>query len=337
MTRSLSLYLDVIRPLAALLVLLSHISLPQVSGQLRAFSNAGSQAVNVFFVLSGFVIAHVWATREGTLREYAIARAARIYSVAIPALILTFLLDNLGMLLSPTVYSEGYQTFSPFLLIRSIFFLGEQWGAHRYPGSNTPYWSLGFEVWYYVAFGAFVFSGWLATIVVLVFIGPKVAIMFPLWLMGAAAYRVCGKRKMAKAVGWLYVIVPICLTAIYETIPHSYMQAFYAPTSERLPSLAQDYFIGLMFSVHLIGFAALSDIFAPVLETYSKPIRWVAGATFSVYLVHLPIMHFLVALARRDLPIVSLVVLTLLSCLVFAQFTERKKHVWISFLERTVA
>src|SRR5438067_13912666 len=30
----------------------------------------------------------------------------------------------------------------------------------------------------------------------------------------------------------------------------------------RLPSLAQDYSLGLMFSVHLVGFAALVDTFA---------------------------------------------------------------------------
>ena len=78
MNRCLSLYLDLIRPLAALCVLLSHISLPQISGTLKSFSLAGAQAVNVFFVLSGFVIAHVWATRESNVRDYAIARAARI-------------------------------------------------------------------------------------------------------------------------------------------------------------------------------------------------------------------------------------------------------------------
>jgi peptidoglycan/LPS O-acetylase OafA/YrhL len=73
--------------------------------------------------------------------------------------------------------------------------LGEQWNAHRFPGSNSPYWSLGFEVWYYIAFGGFVFSPhrwrWIVVSIVLVFIGPKVTLMFPVWLMGVATYRVC--------------------------------------------------------------------------------------------------------------------------------------------------
>ena len=151
-------------------------------------SAAGVQAVDVFFVLSGFVIAHVCATRENTLYDYAISRAARIYSVAIPALILTIILDAVGMSYDPTVYQEGFQEISGGLLVRSLFFIGEQWNAHRFAGSNSPYWSLGFEVWYYIAFAAFMFAPkpwrWAAAACVLLFIGPKVALMFPVWLRG---------------------------------------------------------------------------------------------------------------------------------------------------------
>jgi len=334
MTRSLSLYLDVIRPLAALFVLLSHISQPHISGQLKALSNAGSQAVVVFFVLSGFVIAHVCATKETTLRAYAIARAARIYSVALPAVLLTLSLDILGEQIQPAAYPQAYQPFTPFLVIRSILFLGEQWGAHRYPGSNSAYWSLGFEVWYYVAFGAFLFSGCLAAIAVLLFIGPKVAVMFPLWLLGVAVYRLCDRWKMASPLSWVCLIGPLCLAGAYEMIRPFYVQPFMPLSVDRMPSLAQDYFIACMFSIHLVGFASLSATFAPALERYSRPIRWIAGATFSVYLIHLPIMCFLVALGRGALPVAGLVALTLLLCFVFAEFTERKKHIWTRVLGR---
>jgi peptidoglycan/LPS O-acetylase OafA/YrhL len=334
MTRSLSLYLDVLRPLAALFVLLSHISQPHISGQLKALSNAGSQAVVVFFVLSGFVIAHVCATKETTLRVYAIARAGRIYSVALPALFLTLCLDILGQEIQPAAYPQAYQPFTPFLVVRSISFLGEQWGAHRYPGSNSAYWSLGFEVWYYVAFGAFLFYGSLAAVVVLLFIGPKVAVMFPLWLLGVAVYRVCDRWKMTSPLSWVCLLSPLCLVATYEVIRPLYVQPFMPPTVDRVPSLVQDYFIACMFSIHLIGFASLSSTFAAALERYSRPIRWIAGATFSVYLTHLPIMCFLVALGLGALPVAVLIALTLLICFVFAEFTERKKHFWTSNIER---
>jgi peptidoglycan/LPS O-acetylase OafA/YrhL len=55
----------------------------------------GAEAVDVFFVLSGFVIGYATDSRERTPLTYAINRLARIYSVAIPALAATFILDGI--------------------------------------------------------------------------------------------------------------------------------------------------------------------------------------------------------------------------------------------------
>ena len=159
--------------------------------------------------------------------------------------------------------------------------------------------------------------------------------MFPLWLMGVAVYRLCENRKMSRPVGWLCMIGPACLMAIYETISNSYTHAFMPLRPDRFPSLAQDFAVnGQSFSIHLIGVASLSDTFGPFLERHSMEIRWIAGATFSVYLVHLPICHFFVALTHGALSLVSVVALTLMSCLVFAEFTERKKYVWKNILQK---
>ena len=65
-------------------------------------------AVIVFFVLSGFVIS--WAAeRDGTAREYILNRASRIYSVALPALALTWLTDNYLLLHYPGTLGALYQ------------------------------------------------------------------------------------------------------------------------------------------------------------------------------------------------------------------------------------
>jgi len=111
-------------------------------------------------------------------------------------------------------------------------FIGEQWNAHRFPGSDGACWSLGFEVWYYIAFGAYLFipgrSRWFAALAVLVFIGPKVAIMFPAWLMGVASYRFCQTQRLAKTAGWLLLGLSFLLLAGYQLIPHSPLQQFAA-------------------------------------------------------------------------------------------------------------
>jgi peptidoglycan/LPS O-acetylase OafA/YrhL len=347
MNRSTSLYLDLIRPIAAFCVLLGHVSFQNLSGgQLAVMSGAGKQAVDVFFVLSGFVIAHVYATRERDTRTYAISRAARIYSVAIPSLILTALVDAIGARANPAVYQGATQDLVPGLLIRTLFFVGEQWNAHRFPGCNGPYWSLGFEVWYYVAFGAFVFAPprwrWLAVIAVLMFIGPKVASMFPAWLIGVASYYLCIAGRLSRPAGWMLYLSSMTGFAVFQMLPHSHLEQFRPMTMDldRLRSLGEDYVVCLLFGAHLVGYSTVSTIFAPYLERYANTIQWIAGSTFTLYLAHLPIMHLVAAFnpfpASSPLTVWLLVTITPLACLAFAEISERRKGSWRTLVSRVV-
>src|SRR5437879_5863418 len=100
MKRGVSLYLDLVRFSAAMIVFFEHFRErsrhafyefwklhPFVYSHLNPLSQT---AVIVFFVLSGFVIAHVLATRERTPLEYAASRFGRLYSVVVPTLLLVF-------------------------------------------------------------------------------------------------------------------------------------------------------------------------------------------------------------------------------------------------------
>lgn len=94
MNKPTSIYLDLVRFTAAVTVFFGHVSGSRLTGGLFwQMGPYGPEAVDVFFVLSGFVIAYVYDTREHSLTDYAVSRFARIYSVAIPALIVTFILD----------------------------------------------------------------------------------------------------------------------------------------------------------------------------------------------------------------------------------------------------
>ncbi|MFL5255352.1 MAG: acyltransferase family protein [Rhodopila sp.] len=94
---AVSTYLNLMRLVAAALVFVSHASFRQVSDKLLwQIGDFGQQAVTVFFVLSGFVIAYVTHQRETDAGTYALHRAARIYSVAIPTLLLTLMLDSVN-------------------------------------------------------------------------------------------------------------------------------------------------------------------------------------------------------------------------------------------------
>ena len=207
MSRAFSLYLDVVRFLAAMLVLLYHANWIYRPG--FVITSLGHEAVVIFFVLSGFVIAYVADTREQDFRGFMVARAARIFSVAIPAIILTATLDLVGFQINELAYPEGYRAWDlPVIrVITSTLFLNEIWALGIQLFTNVPYWSLNYEVWYYVLFGVlFFFEGrrkWFAFGVLCLLLGPKIILLLPVWWMGVWIYRSPSLVQMSVASAWM--------------------------------------------------------------------------------------------------------------------------------------
>ena len=342
MNRQTSTYLDLVRVLAALLVFLSHAAWQQSSGGLLwQLEYYGRDAVDVFFVLSGFVIAFAVDGREASARTYAVNRAARIYSVALPALVATFALDALGRSLRPDLYVTWCCDIAgnaAWQFLGSALFLNEIWSHHAPPGSDVPYWSLGYEVIYYAVFGLawFVRRPWnlAAAGLLLVVAGPGIAALFPLWVLGAAAYRLCARRPPGAGVGAALMVVSFAGLAA-NAVWRQRTGEIYAPfalTSERLRDYGQDYLVGGLFVLNLIGFRGLSSGLAGGWDRLARPIRWLAGATFTLYLFHQPLIHVLVAVSPWPVErwetrgMVFLVVPVVV--LLLAEVTERRKAVW---------
>ena len=143
----------------------------------------------------GFAFDYVADTREQDFRGFMVARAARIFSVAIPAIILTATLDLVGFQINELAYPEGYRAWDlPVIrVITSTLFLNEIWALGIQLFTNVPYWSLNYEVWYYVLFGVlFFFEGrrkWFAFGVLCLLLGPKIILLLPVWWMGVWIYR----------------------------------------------------------------------------------------------------------------------------------------------------
>jgi peptidoglycan/LPS O-acetylase OafA/YrhL len=339
--RETSLYLDAVRFVAALTVFLGHVSGARfMGGFLWHFGSYTGEAVIVFFVLSGFVIGYATDRRENSVSSYAVARAARIYSVALPALIVTFALDSIGRSVRPDLYSPswGYvATDQVWQFISGSLFINQIWFLKVPQGSDLSYWSLGYEVWYYAIFGLMAFMPTRrklpATLAALIFVGPRVAVLFPLWLLGLFSYRLCARHPLNYGAGALLYLGSLVAWIGYEIGPRRAGWLLGAPPSflER-PDLAQDYVVGMLFAAHVIGFRALSPLFGRLLNRLARPIRWSAGATFSVYLFHLPVAQFLTTQmpwppafwATRVIMICG----TLAIVLALAEVTERRKELW---------
>jgi len=298
MTTGLSLYLDAVRFIAAFAVFLSHSG--RVSGgmfwQVQPY---GHTAVVVFFVLSGFVIAWVTEARERTVEEYTLSRIARLYSVIIPAVILTALLDPIGMAIDPHLYAPESivrMDHGPLNVvlgyILTLACLGQNWTLEMFPGSDIAFWSIDYEAWYYILFGLAMFleggDGWWRSPVAALLAGPRILIDFPLWLMGLAAWRwrAVLPRQLAAPVALGAVAVFIGLQAAGGE------QLFYTANSLWLPTgfSLYDYIVGVLVALLFLGLANAS---LPVPgAALQRPIRFFAGTTFGLYLLHQPLLNF---------------------------------------------
>ena len=266
------------------------------------FSDLGHDAVMVFFVLSGFVIAYVAQCKEHTAADYAASRLARLYSVAVPALVLTVVLDAIGMGISPSTYpAESVPTNYPLLrFIANLFFVNELWLFSVRPFSNGPYWSLGYEFWYYVIFAAaFYFRGaarYLLVLAASVIAGPKILLLLPIWLLGVFVYRV--HRSISEGMGSWMVAASIAVYLLYRAMNvqdqalgwlEAKLGAAFVDQLKFSKFVLSDYIVGAIVAVNVAGTAAIAHRLKPLLWA-APAIRYAAGFTFALYLFHLPIL-----------------------------------------------
>lgn len=341
--KNLSIYLHFLRFTAALVVLLSHFSYPRFSGGRYEFIrdlNLGSDAVVIFFVLSGLVIAFTARTKDKTLGRFAFNRATRLISVAVPAVTLTFILDRVGSSIDPAVYSGWW--YNPLdlsrMLASGLTFSSEWNGQAVRLGTNGPYWSLSYEVAYYVLFGLALYLRGPVRVVLLavsaVAFGLNVIILLPAWLVGVWLFHRLQQPTSTPTNPALLAIAPWVLYALMLAIDGP---GLLTTASENLTSQSTvgalrfsdefvwNWILAGLFTVHLFGMATwLADrkMFAV------SAIRWLAGASFSLYLVHYPVLQFFQAvLPKADLWFVDdlvLLVLTIVVCFIFAELFERR-------------
>ena len=303
MNRGLSIYLDLLRLVAALEVFAFHLAgLPQ-TGVARAWWNAaGHEAVTIFFVLSGFVIRHAAGTRDRNLEVFAVSRLTRVYSVAVPALILTLLFDVVGRSLEPAIYQGLSPEGSPWLrLALGSAMLNEAWVSVQML-SNTPYWSISYEWWYYALFAAaFFLKGPLRIALILLsaaIAGPKILLLFPIWVFGWIAYTERVSERLPRVLHWLLFLQPLAVGALYfhfdwENVGRDLLLKVLSYDVWRSGLswsrfVLSDTVLGLSIALHLIGAKRVGPALEAPLTPVERPVRWAAGRSFTLYLLHQP-------------------------------------------------
>ena len=152
--------LDGLRGLLALYVVLYHLAAPLTQpgmalAWLRPLLDPAWFAVDMFFVMSGFVMAHVYGAvfaqpvRSATLRRFFVARLARLYPVHLFALAL-MAVGIVPFIHGTPAFTDPDGRFAWTAAVASLFMLHGPWLDHR--SWNYPAWSISAEWHAYLLF-----------------------------------------------------------------------------------------------------------------------------------------------------------------------------------------
>lgn len=333
------LHLDLLRGLAAQLVLVGHAySLLVTDGRstqvgsraeglerwewgvwrfLELFTGRGQDAVFVFFVLSGLLVGApaIRAIRANRFdpADYMLRRVARMYSVLLPALVLSAALVwyCFGVGRGADVIARNVpwwpadwpvrESMSAWGFVCNALFL--QTVACPQFAHNSSLWSLANEFHYYLLLPALLlgFGAWgtasprawtwraLAILVVGVWMFPAVAandtgrtaifvLGFIVWMGGAAAPFLLGHGRVSRVgLGWLLVGMVVALL-------------FYARTSgvARLLSVT-------VLAVLFIMAGGAIDAWLARFPRLVKLVTLVSEYSYSLYVIHVPVLFVLLS------------------------------------------
>ena len=309
------------RGLAAVLVLFDHthqLFLEDITrnpsahgvalGFVYALSSAGPEAVAIFFVLSGFLVSGSmlrWlANGQWSWRRYLTHRLVRLWLVLLPGLLLCAFWDNARLLLlhAHVAHGAGFAAARPpgdglgwKTLLGNVFFLQDI----RFDtfGSDRVLWSLAFEFWYYILFPCAVLALHrrssplarvlyaLAFLAVAAFAGRAILALFPVWLLGTAIHWLKPPRA-SSFLRWTGLL--LYLPAVGYIVSHPWNSHFFK----------LDYLVGL-FTAALIWLALSARGPANPRSLLTRVSRRLAGFSYSLYVVHYPLLAFAAALLVR--------------------------------------
>jgi peptidoglycan/LPS O-acetylase OafA/YrhL len=271
------------------------------------------------YLVGGSVLRSVTAGRW-SWRSYLLARLTRLYIVLLPALLLGGAIDWAGMHMANTdaVYSgqsgmhalivNVHSSLTVPVLAANCLFLQTialpGMGSRLVPtfGSNGPLWSLANEFWYYMAFPLLVLmvakrqSRWTRVICGLGlllwgwFVGAQIALLGIPWLLGVLISVLPPFPARRRWTRGLAITTALALLGGGLVL------------SKLWDSLSSDLVLGSI--VALLIWVTLHCATASLPTAYVRVARRAARSSYTLYLVHLPLLIFIKAVLHlpRALP-----------------------------------
>jgi peptidoglycan/LPS O-acetylase OafA/YrhL len=311
-----SVHLDAIRGIAAVGVCLSHVRdlfyesykaqhpNPLVAA-VYAVTGVGHQWVIVFFVLSGYLVGgsvlRSLALDRWSWRAYMFNRLTRLYVVLVPAVVLGGLLDLSGIHLFGTGGVYGGHSGTPDITAPVTSRLGIPILLGNYAflqgiyvptfGSNGALWSLAYEFWYYIAFPFLACALWprltilqrvmngVLLIAAVIFMGRYAALSGLAWLMGVGIHYLPPLPVKRSIVRWALISGAIVAGGVA------------AEWFRQTRSIGADSLMGCAVTGVIYVLVHSSRQHLPA--TYVWTARLLSRSSYTLYLVHLPLLVFL--------------------------------------------
>jgi len=342
MKKSTSIYLDLLRVIAAFGVLLSHANFTWFSDNLFP-RNSGHNFVLIFFVLSGYLISYTVNKKNKSQKEYLIDRFSRLYSVVLPALFFTYLIDFAGSHLNAKFYINKVADNHQLLrFILNATFLQQIWGLCSAPSSNVPFWSIAYEFWYYILFWIYLYfkRAWkfIGFVAVCLIIGIKIILLLPVWAFGVIAFN-CNdklplKNTLAIILFFLTTIILIGLSFFWDFSFYSAKYPFGHSPLFFSSNFIFDWIYGAIIAINLFCFNSIS--FCVKLPLFiENGIKYLSSLTFSLYLYHLPILIFIAALIPFNkssyFEVISILIIVIVMVSFLSKITEKQRNHWKVF------
>lgn len=296
--------LDALRGLCALLVVFFHLPVSSHLHPLALFRH-GYLFVDFFFVLSGFVIAHAYGGRLGSVKDlgpFLIKRLGRVWPLHA-----VMLAAFVGLELCRLWFH--FDAATPFARDRSVealvtnLLLIQSFNIHPYLTWNGPAWSISVEMGAYVVFAAIMVLAprrFTAISLLLIVAGALIVLTqstrfmnttynfgFPRavygFFLGCLVHRIWLMKPPTFApvvAGWLQLI---CLVVVGAYV--SYAQG---PWTVAAP---------LFFAVSIWIFAEERGLVSRILSV--RPMLALGHWSYSIYMVHMFVITIMLILARK--------------------------------------
>ncbi len=219
--------------------------------------------------------------------------------------------------------------------------MNEFWLLSSAPRINGALWSVSFEFFFYLIFGVFLFirgrvKKIIYTILACLFAGPKILVMFPIWIAGYLAFVYDDKfLKFKNYFFFLFFLSTTYVSYLFLT-PYPYLlgqKPFYFANQ-----FITDIVSGILFALSIMLLPDYKPL--KISSKFINQFRKIADYTFPIYVLHYPILKLCKVIMRDKLILdnqfyLSLI-LSLLISVALGNFFEKFRHNWSSFFERLI-